>query len=119
MAHQSTILHPSSMCNPPFPPPFPLPHTHTLKSEGGRVSGMTAYGPPAEEDDEPFPLRWGEVIPLHFLTSAPLPSWARVMVLSQPSRRYADSVAMIPELLQLGRVQAPSGGNPPPCDMQS
>ena len=33
---------------------------------------------------------------------ADLPLAVQVMVLSQPSRRYNDSVAMIPELLQLG-----------------
>ena len=32
-----------------------------------------------------------------------LPLAVQVMVLSQPSRRYNDSVAMIPELLQLGK----------------
>ncbi|CAI7992078.1 hypothetical protein GBAR_LOCUS919 [Geodia barretti] len=70
------------------------------KWPGANVSGLAAYGPPAQEDAEPFPLRWGEVIPLHFiLPHSPL---TRVMVLSQPSRRYNDSVAMIPELLQLG-----------------
>lgn len=31
------------------------------------VSGLAAFGPPAQEDADPFPLRWGEVIPLHFL----------------------------------------------------
>jgi aromatic ring-opening dioxygenase LigB subunit len=66
------------------------------------MSGLAAFGPPAQEDADPFPLRWGEVIPLHFiLPNTPL---TKVMILSQPSRRYSDSVAMIPELLQLGRA---------------
>jgi len=77
-------------------------HTHTHKqSQGAKVSGLAAYGPPAQEDADPFPLRWGEVIPLYFLTPF-LPSQSRIMVISQPSRRYTDSVAMIPELLTLG-----------------
>ena len=74
-----------------------------FQSAGARASGMAAFGPPAQEDADPFPLRWGEVIPLHFLTSS-LPASTRFMVLSQPSRRYTDSVAMIPELLKLGEA---------------
>ena len=49
----------------------------------------------------PFPLKWGEVIPLHFITPH-LPSHSQVMVISQPNRRYNDSVQMIPELTNLG-----------------
>ena len=41
---------------------------HSLqKSSKTNVSGLAAFGPPAQEDADPFPLRWGEVIPLHFL----------------------------------------------------
>ena len=68
------------------------------------MSGLTAYGPPATQGTEPFPLRWGEVIPLHFLS--PLPAHTRVLLLSQPSRRYTEDVAMIPELLKLGGWQS-------------
>ncbi len=63
---------------------------------GANVSGMVGYG-----DAEPFPLRWGEVIPLHFLLPF-LPSTLHTMFLSQPNRRYSESVQMIPELLTLG-----------------
>ncbi len=55
------------------------------------MSGMVGYG-----DAEPFPLRWGEVIPLHFLPRLP------TVILSQPNRRYSYSVEMIPELIKLG-----------------
>jgi len=58
---------------------------------------MVGYG-----DAEPFPLRWGEVIPLYFTTPY-LPKSSHVFVLSQPNRRYTDSVAMIPELRTLGK----------------
>ncbi len=56
------------------------------------VSGLVGFG-----DAVPFPLAWGEVIPLHFLVGG-----AKVVVVSQPNRRYTDSVEMIPELLELG-----------------
>ena len=71
------------------------------------MSGLAAYGPPAAapEGAEPFPLRWGEVIPLHFLTPSLL-SHAQIMIISQPSRRYTDSVSMVPELLTLGECVA-------------
>ncbi|XP_046565316.1 LOW QUALITY PROTEIN: uncharacterized protein LOC124274030 [Haliotis rubra] len=64
------------------------------------VSGISGYGPPGQSS-EPFPLRWGEVIPLHFVGGPGL-SRTRVVILSQPSRRYTEQVAMIPELLKLG-----------------
>ena len=85
------------------------------KALGANVSGLTAYGPPG--NDEHIPLRfgklkrhtnrdlrlcwgrWGEVIPIHFMHS----KHARLVILSQPSRRYDNDVVMIPELLQLGR----------------
>lgn len=63
---------------------------------GANVSGMVGYG-----DAEPFPLRWGEVIPLHFVLPS-LPNTTRTLILSQPNRRYTQSVEMIPELLTLG-----------------
>ena len=60
------------------------------------MSGLVGFG-----DATPFPLAWGEVIPLHFLTPH-LQKTSKVMVISQPERRYTDSVSMIPELLKLG-----------------
>ncbi|KAK7496001.1 hypothetical protein BaRGS_00012702 [Batillaria attramentaria] len=62
------------------------------------VSGLSAYGPPGQSS-EPFPLRWGEVIPLHFIPDL---NKTKVVILSQPSRRYTEDVSMIPELLKLG-----------------
>ena len=80
-----------------------LAHTIHTQFLGANVSGLAAYGPPAAtpEGAEPFPLRWGEVIPLHFLTPSLL-SHSQIMIISQPSRRYKDSVSMVPELLTLG-----------------
>lgn len=71
----------------------------TLKDGKENVSYLSAFGPPGSED-VPFPLRWGEVVPLYFTKSAL--SQSKVIILSQPSRRYTDSVQMIPELTQLG-----------------
>eukprot|EP00731_Ephydatia_muelleri_P015609 Em0009g33a len=68
-----------------------------LQAFGANVSGLAAYGPSG--NDEQFPLRWGEVIPLYFMQS----QHAQVMIVSQPSRRYNSDVAMVPELLQLGK----------------
>lgn len=66
---------------------------------GANVSGLVGYG-----DAEPFPLRWGEVIPLYFISSSlPTSKHTRVLILSQPNRRYTQSVQMIPELLSLGK----------------
>lgn len=72
----------------------------TLKDEKEKVSYLSAFGPPGKED-MPFPLRWGEVVPLYFAKNAL--GHGKVIVLSQPSRRYTKSVQMIPELTQLGR----------------
>ena len=72
----------------------------TLKSEKDNVSYLSAFGPPGNEDT-PFPLRWGEVVPLYFTKN--ILSRSKVIVLSQPSRRYTDSVEMIPELRHLGK----------------
>lgn len=73
------------------------------RGRGLNVSSMLGWA-----DSEPFPLRWGEVVPLWFMRSyiangtgaggAP----PQGLVLSQPARRYNDSVAMVPELLSLG-----------------
>lgn len=72
----------------------------SLQSRGANVSGLTAYGP-VGNSDEPFPLRWGEVIPLHFISPS---ESTRVVILSVPSRRYTEDVAMIPEMMQLGHA---------------
>ncbi|GFR87174.1 protein CA_C1420-like [Elysia marginata] len=64
------------------------------------VSGLSGYGPPGQSS-EPFPLRWGEVIPVHFIPGLNSSS-IKFAVLSQPSRRYTQDVQMIPELLSLG-----------------
>jgi len=71
----------------------------TLKAEEN-VSYLSAFGPPGNEDT-PFPLRWGEIVPLYFTKN--ILSRSKVIVLSQPSRRYTDSVEMIPELRHLGK----------------
>ena len=61
------------------------------------MSGLVGFG-----DANLFPLRWGEVIPLHFILGA-LKANTPVTVVSQPNRRYTESVQMIPELLKLGK----------------
>ena len=63
---------------------------------GANVTGLVGFG-----NAVPFPLAWGEVIPLHFIAPH-LPPTAKLIVISQPQRRYTDSVSMIPELLKLG-----------------
>jgi len=71
-----------------------------LKDEDEKVSHLSAFGPPGNEG-VPFPLRWGEVVPLYFTKSTL--HHCKTIILSQPSRRYTDSVQMIPELTQLGK----------------
>lgn len=61
------------------------------------LSLLTGFGP-AGNDNE-IPIRWGEVIPMLFVSNM---SNVRYVVLSQPTRRYVQSVAMIPELTKLG-----------------
>lgn len=61
------------------------------------VSGLSGFGPVG--NDQAFPLRWGEVIPLLFIKHL---ANTRVVIISQPTRRYTDDVRMIPELLRLG-----------------
>lgn len=68
-----------------------------LRDGGFRVAALAAFA-----DTEPAPLRWGEVIPLSFL-NATLGSTSLV-VLGQPARRQTEEVAMVPELLSLGRA---------------
>ena len=72
-----------------------------LRGQKEAVSAISAFGPPGESD-EPFPLMWGEVIPLYFIQNdGKVPFHA--VIISQPSRRYTEDVRMIPELLQLGK----------------
>ncbi|RUS70245.1 hypothetical protein EGW08_021990 [Elysia chlorotica] len=69
-------------------------------SQQGNVSGLSGFGPPGQSS-EPFPLRWGEVVPVHFIPNLDS-SDIKFLLLSQPSRRYTQDVQMIPELLKLG-----------------
>ena len=79
-------------------PEFSLELIKVAKSDGlNNVSGLSAHAPPLG-NDPPFPLAWGEVIPLHFIQPAQTP----IVILSQPSRRYHNAPIMIPELLSLG-----------------
>ncbi|KAK3098992.1 hypothetical protein FSP39_024996 [Pinctada imbricata] len=66
-------------------------------SHSKNISALSGFGPPGASDS-PFPLRWGEVIPLHFIPG----NLTEIVILSHPSRRYSDDVSMIPELLKLG-----------------
>ena len=52
-----------------------------------------------------IPLHWGETIPLSFIPQATR-SHAKFLILSQPSRRVAEAVEMIPEELDLGAALA-------------
>ena len=72
----------------------------TLQADEEKVSFLTAFGPPGEAD-VPFPLRWGEIVPLYFTKG--ILKQSKVIVLSHPSRRYTQAVEMIPELRRLGR----------------
>eukprot|EP01116_Phalansterium_solitarium_P011203 TRINITY_DN26813_c0_g1_i1.p1 TRINITY_DN26813_c0_g1~~TRINITY_DN26813_c0_g1_i1.p1 ORF type:complete len:289 (+),score=19.35 TRINITY_DN26813_c0_g1_i1:470-1336(+) len=67
------------------------------------VEGITSYSIAAG-----IPLRWGEAVPLWFLRDALGKSGnrPRYIVMSMPSRRTADAVAMIPELCSLGETVA-------------
>eukprot|EP00045_Choanoeca_perplexa_P002723 m.26161 g.26161 ORF g.26161 m.26161 type:complete len:321 (+) comp11666_c0_seq1:27-989(+) len=75
----------------------------TYNMPHNNVSGLSSFA-----DSEPVALRWGEVIPLSFLGNSvnntnPV---TKVAVMSVPTRRYTQDVAMIPELQQLGRTYA-------------
>ena len=67
-----------------------------FKVLGANVSGLVAFA-----NATPFPLEWGEVIPLYFLAPY-ISATTKVIVLSHPERRYTESVSMIPELLRIG-----------------
>ena len=69
-----------------------------LAAHNPNVSSLAGFA-----DTEPLPLRWGEIVPLAFL-NATLRAGATVIVLSQPTRRYTEAAAMVPELQRLGRV---------------
>jgi len=65
------------------------------------VSGILAFG-----DSEAISLRWGEVIPLSFFESYLNKSDCKTLIWSQPQRRQTQTVAMIPELLNMGKLLA-------------
>ena len=63
---------------------------------GMNVSGLSSFA-----DSEAQAIRWGEVLPLTFLTPG-VREAAKIVILSQPLRRYSASAQMVPELLRLG-----------------
>jgi aromatic ring-opening dioxygenase LigB subunit len=102
-------LHNSSF--PGYKVPFSTPLAPDFSSQiidllrGGRrqnVSGLLGFA-----DSEAISLRWGEIIPLTFLEPYLNKSHCQTLVWSQPQRRYTQSVAMIPELVGVGRLLAP------------
>ena len=68
----------------------------SLQLQGLNVSGITSFA-----DSEPQAIRWGEIIPLAFLSQTTLKN-AKFILISHPSRRYDESKTMVPELLELG-----------------
>ena len=99
-------LHNSSV--QPYAVPLSTPLLESLASDlstyltanGASVQGMLSFG-----DSEPAAIRWGEVIPLAFLGDLINGSTTpRLVLWSQPLRRYNDSIAMIPELLAVGAL---------------
>ena len=72
-----------------------------VTSEHGSFQDRNVSGLMAFADSEPIALRWGEVIPLSFLgqsvngTKSPIST----IVLSIPTRRYTQDVAMVGGLL--------------------
>ena len=70
----------------------------TITFEASNVSYSLAWA-----DGEPFPLRWGEVVPLSFVGDYLNHSGASMLTWSMLARRYAESGApMTAELLQMG-----------------
>lgn len=67
-----------------------------LRKAQQNVSGLWSFA-----DSEPQALRWGEIIPLSFLSNATL-SKTQLVVLSHPLRRYNHTKDMVPELLDVG-----------------
>jgi len=66
-----------------------------LQNSGQKVSNVTAFA-----QSEAFPLKWGEVIPLYFISNL---NKYQIVTISQPSRRYDHSPEMVSELLTLGK----------------
>ncbi|XP_052796065.1 protein CA_C1420-like [Mya arenaria] len=62
------------------------------------VSLLSAFGP--EGSNNSVPLRWGEVIPLLLVN---MTATVKVVILSQPTRRYTETLDMTTELTNLGR----------------
>eukprot|EP01062_Namystynia_karyoxenos_P081247 TRINITY_DN888_c1_g1_i1.p1 TRINITY_DN888_c1_g1~~TRINITY_DN888_c1_g1_i1.p1 ORF type:complete len:330 (+),score=91.99 TRINITY_DN888_c1_g1_i1:69-992(+) len=67
----------------------------SLGGLAANVSGIKGFA-----GSMPLPISWGEIIPLSFVTDE---LRRKVVLLGQPLRRYNDSVAMVPELVKLGR----------------
>ena len=65
-----------------------------------RVSKLNVSTLVTFADSEAEALRCGEVIPLSFLNATL--NQTKVVVLSQPTRRYTEDTEMVPELLELG-----------------
>ena len=66
---------------------------------GQNVSGLKGFA-----DSEPAALRWGEVVPLLLAVPEATRKRSRLLVWSQPLRRYTQSPAMVPELLRVGGI---------------
>ena len=87
--------------NFPLAPTLSTNLVNYLRNQHPNITGILPWA-----DSEGFPLRWGEIIPLTFLSSLINNSYTsttpEVLIWSQPLRRYNDSVSMIPELLEIG-----------------
>lgn len=75
--------------------------TRTLVAALGDVSNVTALT--AWGESEPFPLRWGEGIPLLLLQDGGYTP-KRAVVISLPSRRILNTSMMTNEMRRLGRA---------------
>eukprot|EP00877_Chromochloris_zofingiensis_P007672 jgi/Chrzof1/3158/Cz12g14010.t1 len=73
--------------------------TSHMQLHSQNVSSLSAYGPSGTAQ-EPFPLRWGEIIPWILMGKPSTPA----MIMSMPSRRYHDPTSMVPELLRVGQL---------------
>ena len=67
-----------------------------LDTQHLNISGITSFA-----DTEPQAIRWGEIIPIAFLSKATLKR-SKFILISHPTRRYDESRTMVPELLNLG-----------------
>ena len=79
-------------------PNITLQLTNHLRKLNQNVSGIKNFA-----DSEPAALRWGEVVPLLFVPKA-IRNEIKVIVWSQPLRRYKQSPEMVPELLDIGKL---------------